>query len=414
MRLAIGLLSVLVSAAPAADAGAARVLFVGDAVGAVPFQLQRLAASLGTAVQVANSTREQCTAYAQRPGVDSGTKALLTERVWDFIVVGTYAPVPTVVKARAEYLYPAVRDIVSLKGGAKVVMYAKRANRAGIATSCPPTPKAGANGSSACFPLGELAELTDPPCATAKGWRAKVHDFDCMTYSLARGYLGAIAAGADMVAPCGLAWQAVRSSGGMAWGPGSGCTSAVDKEYEKPSPFTGDAILPLVDPAAGNLTHVELYHRANGTGRWDGRSTVAGEYLDALVLYAALFGTSPVGAAPPPLRPNSSLPSPLSASDVTGLQRLASSVVLLHPKLWGSTVPVLPANPTRDNPLLLYFEIGVAVAVVVLLVCACLRPCRADAEPHPSGGARPGLEGPLLNPKEAEDRQEEEQRYQEV
>ena len=95
------LLSALISAAPV-DAGAARVLFVGDAVGAVPFQLHRLAASLGTAVQVANSTREQCTAYAQRPGVDSGTKALLTEQVWDFIVVGTYAPVPTVVKARAE------------------------------------------------------------------------------------------------------------------------------------------------------------------------------------------------------------------------------------------------------------------------------------------------------------------------
>ena len=57
-----------------------------------------------------------------------------------------------------------------------------------------------------CFPLGTLANLTAPPCATSPHYSELAGSFPCMGYALARGYLGAVEKGADMVAPCGLAW----------------------------------------------------------------------------------------------------------------------------------------------------------------------------------------------------------------
>ena len=84
------LLCALISAAPV-DAGAARVLFVGDAVGAVPFQLQRLAASLGTAILLLQQGRSWCLrvtwcrtrcARPPRGGLPSSAGFIVTWSLW--------------------------------------------------------------------------------------------------------------------------------------------------------------------------------------------------------------------------------------------------------------------------------------------------------------------------------------------
>ena len=197
-----------------------RVLFVGESFGGVPAQLAHVASSLRVGIQTEQSTLRDCTAYALRPDwnhPNSTTMRLFRDYEWDFIVVQTFTALPTVVKARAEYLRPALEAIARLKKRAKVVMYLPHAAHDGVQTRCPVTPaRANVNGSVNCFPLGTLEELTNPPCSTAPvsgtgAWNAKVKGFDCMTYSLARGCLSTMSFGADMVAPCGLAWEAVRS-----------------------------------------------------------------------------------------------------------------------------------------------------------------------------------------------------------
>ena len=380
-----------------------RVLFVGESFGGVPAQLAHVASSLRVGIQTEQSTLRDCTAYALRPDwnhPNSTTMRLFRDYEWDFIVVQTFTALPTVVKARAEYLRPALEAIARLKKRAKVVMYLPHAAHDGVQTRCPVTPaRANGNGSVNCFPLGTLEELTNPPCSTAPvsgtgAWNAKVKGFDCMTYSLARGCLSTMSFGADMVAPCGLAWEAVRSSGPMPWGPPRDCVQQTDAEYgsEHPSPLNGAAELPLLASSTPDLTHLVLSNHTATKNHTVYTDTAVGEYLDALVLFATLFGTSPVGGAQPLSdwrNPNASLPSPLDAQNASDLQALAEFIVISHYEVWGSTPPsVLPVNPTRPNPLLLDIEIGVTAGLVLLLVCAILRPVlcpsRLQTAPRPS------------------------------
>ena len=75
-------------------------------------------------------------------------------------------------------------------------------------------------------------------------------------YAIARGYYDQLSHGADMIAPCGLAWQVAR---GVTAIP-KGCKAAIDEEYSEPSPFAGNLTLPLTVaglPAA--LSQLELY-----------------------------------------------------------------------------------------------------------------------------------------------------------
>jgi hypothetical protein len=390
-----------------------RVLFVGEDFGGVPAQLVHVASSLRVGIHMEESTLHDCTAYALRPDrnhPNSTITRLFRDYEWDFIVLQTFSALPTVVKARAEYLRPAVEAIVAQKKSAKVVMYMPHAAHDRPQTRCPATPaQPTGNNSVNCFPLGTLEDLTNPPCSTAAkgGWRAKVKDFDCMTYSLARGCLSTMSFGADMVAPCGLAWESVRSSGDMPWGPSRDCVEQIDLEYgsQHPSPLNNAAELPLLEPSTPDLTHLVLSNRT-GSGNHTGYiDTAVGEYLDALVLFATLFGTSPLGSAQPLSdwrKPNTSLPSPLDAKNASDLQALAGSVVLSHYKVWGSTPPpVLPANPTKSNPLLLDIEIGVAAGLILLVVCAILRPVLCPSRlqnpaprPSPSKGAARHHRGP--------------------
>ena len=77
---------------------------------------------------------------------------------------------------------------------------------------------------------------------------------------------------------------------------------------------------------------VARYRKLSG-GKWDKHPNMAGQYLNALVFYATLFGESPVGAAGP-LDTGTAPALPLDAAILRGLQRVAESVVLDHSKHW--------------------------------------------------------------------------------
>jgi len=181
---------------------------------------------------------------------------------------------------------------------------------------------AGPSSSNAdCFELGTLAELTDPPCESSSQYSDSVTDFECMGYSLARGYFSALEDGADLVAPCGLAWQVVRGSKSIP----EACKASVGAEYE--SPLALD--LPLsVDGGAQESLILNLVYGSGAVGI-DKHPNVAGQYLNALVFYATLFGKSPVGAAAPsvPLTPLAG-DRELTAAEMLSLQKAAEGAVM--------------------------------------------------------------------------------------
>jgi hypothetical protein len=265
-----------------------RVLFVGNSytfVHDLPHQFQNVAKSLGTDVEVASSTVGGCTLYAQQAEFDRTTGDLLGQG-WDYIVLQDYSVLPAVKKARDLYLEPAVRDFISRKGRAKVVLYMTWGYHSGLDSICP------SSDTDHCFPLGALDDLTDPSCHTSSIFHDSIGTFECMGYALARGYFAAKCVGADLVAPCGLAWQVVRGSKAI---PDS-CRAAIDAQYDQPCPLA----LPLQVPG-GTDEDLELYIKDSKWWRvvHDKHQSLAGCYLNALVLYTTIFNKSPMGAAPP-------------------------------------------------------------------------------------------------------------------
>jgi hypothetical protein len=286
--LATMLLGLLITGASAAPM---RVLFVGNSftfVNDLPHQMVNIAKSLGQEVEVANSTIGGCTAYFQRAESDPRTAELL-EQDWDYIVLQSYSNLPTVSGSRKTYLEPAVASFVAKKKQAKVVMYLTWGYRSGNIEPCP------SSGPSKCFPLGTNANLTRPPCEQSGDWHAKVSTFECMGYAVARGYMDQLhAGGADIVAPCGLAWQVARGAAP----PDGVCRASIDNEYTGSSPFTAANNLSLPLKVAGlppSLSSFELYRKLGG-GKWDKHPNQAGQYLNALVFFTTLSGMSPVGA----------------------------------------------------------------------------------------------------------------------
>ena len=197
----------------------------------------------------------------------------LLQEDWDFIVLQDYSALPTVQAARAEYLQPAVAEIAAQKRNAKVVMYLTWGYHDGNTEPCP------SSDNTKCFPKGSLANLTQPPCATNGTYQSLVRSFECMGYSLARGYLSMLQTGADLVAPCGLAWQVVRGSVEIP----SDCAAAIDSQYDAPLGLA----LPF-QVAAGQLPDLMLYRKY--ASQIDKHPNVAGQYLNALTFFATLFG----------------------------------------------------------------------------------------------------------------------------
>jgi len=149
--------------------------------------------------------------------------------------------------------------------------------------------------------MGQIRELLEPPCNESSVYHQSVQSFACMGYSLARAYLSAIGGnhGADMVAPAGLAWQIVR---GVEHIP-SDCKALIDKEYDEPLPLD----LPMqVEGASMPDLMLFLLGKLNTSSAFkiDKHPNIVGQYLNALTLYATLFGESPEGAAGPSCSPS--------------------------------------------------------------------------------------------------------------
>lgn len=292
-----------------------RILFIGNSftyVNDLPQQVANVAASFGDSAVVEKSVIGGCTLYHQEAGVDNTTAELL-EKEWDYIVLQDYSVLPTVKHARKQYLNPAIKDFVGRKKDAKVVMYLTWAYHDGIGSQCP------SSDTGDCFPLGTLSKLTHPPCKSNSQYADSVADFECMGYSLARGYLSAMEeSGADMAAPCGLAWQIVRGSEAIP----EACKALTDAEYDGPLGLD----LPLsIDGGAQPSLMLNRVYKKKGI---DKHPNVAGQYLNALVFYSTLFGKSPVGAAPPsmPLDPSAG-DRELTAVEVLSLQKAAEAAV---------------------------------------------------------------------------------------
>ena len=325
--LLVWLASLIAAPQHFANAAPVRVLFVGNSftfVNDLPHQLVNIAQSLGKEVQVANSTIGGCTVYYQRAETDSRTASLLTQD-WDYIVLQSYSILPSIKAARETYLSPAVQSFVSRKKRAKIVMYLTWGYHDGNTEPCP-------TGSGRCFPLGSNANLTHPSCEVSGDYRTKVDSFECMGYAVARGYMDQLKpGGADIVAPCGIAWQVVRAAKPTP----PNCKASIDAEYTGASPFSRDNNLSLplrVDALPASLASMELYRKLSN-GNWDKHPNIAGQYLNALVFYATLFGSSPVGAAQP-LQSGKAPPLPLQPAIIDALQRVAESVVLDHRSHW--------------------------------------------------------------------------------
>ncbi|CAK0875346.1 unnamed protein product [Prorocentrum cordatum] len=294
-----------------------RVLFVGNSytyVHDLPHQFEHVAESLGADVEVNSSTIGGCTLYAQQAEFDNATAALLAQG-WDYIVLQDYSVLPAVQKARELYLEPAVRGFISRRGRAKIVLYMTWGYHSGLDSACPSSDVGN------CFPLGKLEDLTDPSCHVSRSFQDSIGTFECMGYALARGYFAAKDVGADLVAPCGLAWQVVRGSKAVP----DGCRAAIDAQYDKPAPLALPLQVPEGEDGALQLYIMDPRTRFDATlgtkakTMYDKHQNLAGCYLNALVLYTTIFGKSPLGSAPPN--------APLTDANLVTLQKAAQGAV---------------------------------------------------------------------------------------
>jgi hypothetical protein len=304
--------SAAVALAVVSVANAQNVLFMGNSftfVQDLPHMFQKVAKSFGFDPVVDNSTIGGCTLFYQMN--DSRTDELL-QKSWDVIVLQDYSQLPTIKAAREKMTYPAVETIASRVSTttAKVMMYDTWGYINGTTTDCP------TSGPAECFPIGTNADLTGD-CATSHRWRGEVDSFDCMTYALARAYMGAFDHGAVAVAPCGMAWEVARNTSG----PAAACRAAVDAEYASPFGIT----LPLQIKGQTKATDGIQLYRYNGK---DKHPSPAGQYLNALVFFAMVYDKTPIGD-----RSYVKIKG-LSAADALGLQQVAHGVVMQHRQHW--------------------------------------------------------------------------------
>jgi len=100
--------------------------------------------------------------------------------------------------------------------------------------------------------------------------------------------------------------------------------ATIDAQYDQPCPLS----LPLQVPG-GMDEAIELYIKWSDTVH-DKHQSLAGCYLNALVLYTTIFGRSPMGAAPPNASwgPRWGMPdAPLTDANLLTLQMAALGTV---------------------------------------------------------------------------------------
>eukprot|EP00930_Biecheleria_cincta_P096367 TRINITY_DN88228_c0_g1_i1.p1 TRINITY_DN88228_c0_g1~~TRINITY_DN88228_c0_g1_i1.p1 ORF type:complete len:426 (-),score=54.94 TRINITY_DN88228_c0_g1_i1:4-1227(-) len=316
-------------AAGGANDNVTRVLFIGNSFtfrNELPAQLEHIAASLGRKVEWSMSALGGCSLYGQT-GFRNAMTAQLMMQDWDFIVLQDYSALTAFSATRDKYFYPAIREVIAQKKRAKVVLYMTWAYADGLQNACLPEASFKTK-LLGCWPLGDLHESLQAECLR-DNQSTTVASFPCMGYALARGYTSALSlTEADLVSPAGLAWQVVKGIKSIP----SDCKAAIDQQF--PGVTMDMAFPPILNvtdfpPLDLNIWDLTL---------WDKHASIVGQYLNALTMYATLFGESPVGAAPPvcselcfltnythtgpgPLTP------PLADATVLKLQHAAAGVV---------------------------------------------------------------------------------------
>jgi hypothetical protein len=207
---------------------------------------------------------------------------------WDFIVLQDYSALTAFSTTRDKYFYPAIREVVAQKKKAKVVLYMTWGYADGIQNACLPEASFPIK-LEGCWPLGDLHTSLQAECLRDEN-STTLASFPCMGYALARGYTSALSlTGADLVSPAGLAWQVVK---GIKTIP-SDCKAAIDQQY--PGITMNMAFPPVLNVTDFPALDLNIWDLDG----WNKHASVVGQYLNALTMYATIFGESPVGAAPP-------------------------------------------------------------------------------------------------------------------
>merc|ERR1740121_424202 len=214
-------------------------------------------------------------------------------------------------------------------------------------------------GKAGCWPRGGPTELT---YLSPGRWREKVKNFACQGYAIAQGAASTLGKGADVVVPAGLAWQAARGSPAI----DESCKQEVDEEYDV-LPLELDLPLPPSNEeharwSANETVAAGLYRdkgpsytsgfRRNPDIHVDHHASELGMYLNALVFYATLFESSPIGAAVPSGQVVDGMVLPtISEEDAVALQHLAHDTVMGNLDTWWNRPRLGLRSLARQSPL---------------------------------------------------------------
>jgi len=263
---------------------------------------------------------------------------------WDVIAVNDHSWSLPVSEIRRNYVHPALEEFAevtermaeqSRKAKPLLAMYMTWAYLSGVLWSTP------SSGKSGCWTKGDPVAMT---YLSPGNWHEKVKNFACQGYAVAQGAATAFSHGANVLVPAGLAWQAARGSPAI----DQSCKQEVDEEYDMKPPLN----LPLPPSQlefarwSGGEQEGSLLYRdlgPNYTSQYsyspdihvDNHPSALGMYLNALVFYATLFESSPIGAGVPngQVIDGMTLPT-VDPEDAEALQQIAYDTVMGNLDVW--------------------------------------------------------------------------------
>mmetsp|Transcript_159720 Transcript_159720/g.512465 ORF Transcript_159720/g.512465 Transcript_159720/m.512465 type:complete len:367 (-) Transcript_159720:70-1170(-) len=270
---------------------------------------------------------------------------------WDVVVLQDHSQLPTIPDALKSYFLSASREYsrVLKQDGRRqkfrfkepiVASYMTWGYYDGVFDQCP-----GNSGNPVCYPLGELSGFV-PNCTKNRSWFESVDTHPCQSYSLARGYAESLTNGATVLVPAGLAWEAARGSEPLA----KACRANIDSAYGGPGKLAGlELPLRVRNQSYARFKGAEAHRLYRDLGLFyqspycndgchhDHHASARGMYLNALVFYATLFKSSPIGAAFPQGQTVDGMVLPtIDAADAKALQHIAHDVVMPHLDVWWS------------------------------------------------------------------------------
>jgi len=264
---------------------------------------------------------------------------------WDVIAVNEHSWGLPVSEIRRKYTHPALQELAQVKelmasqarqAKPLVAMYMTWAYLNGVLDTIPPEGKPG------CWTKGDPVDLT---LISPGRWHEKVKNFACQGYAIAQGAATALWHGADVLVPAGLAWQAARGTPEI----DASCKKEIDEEYNMKLPLNLTLPLPASNTKFARWSGEQLgsqMYRYMGPDyiskftlspdiHVDHHASELGMYLNALVFYATLFESSPIGAGVPAgqVIDNMTLPT-ISPEDAIALQHIAHDTVMGNLDVW--------------------------------------------------------------------------------